>query len=103
MDDCISRIREFTAQGNEPFTTSKLIQDAFLRNLQILAQSSQRLSESFKEAHPDIEWREMLAFRNILVHDYLGVDLDQVWQVEERELPVLKRHISTMLEERGQI
>lgn len=43
----------------------------------------------------------MLAFRNILVHDYLGVDLDQVWQVVERELPILKRRISIMLQELG--
>jgi len=101
MDDCISRIEEFTAQGKGPFITSMLIQDAVLRNLQILAQSSQRLSEGFKEAHSDIEWREMVAFRNILVHGYLGVDIDQVWQVVERELPILKRHITTMLEELG--
>lgn len=45
----------------------------------------------------------MAAFRNILVHNYLGIDRDQVWQVVERELPILKSHISAMLGELDQL
>jgi uncharacterized protein with HEPN domain len=72
-----------------------LIQDAVLRNLQVLAESSQRLPDSMKQRYPDIPWRSISGFRNILVHDYPGVDLDVDWSVVEMELPsltiVLKR------------
>jgi len=58
---------------------SSLIQDAVLRNLQVLAESSQRLSDKFKARHTEIEWHEISGLRNIPVHDYLGVDIEAVW------------------------
>ncbi len=69
---------------------SSLIQDAVLRNLQVLAESTQRLSDQLKTAHAEVPWREIAGLRNILVHDYLGVDLEHVWRILERDLPKLK-------------
>ena len=97
--DCISRIEGYTAGGKAEFAASTLIQDAVLRNLQIMAESSQRLSDNLKVSHPEIEWREIRAFRNILAHNYLGVDIDQTWEVVERELLGLKARMSIILEE----
>ena len=68
-----------------------LVQDAVLRNLQIMAESSQRMSDDLKAQHPMIPWREIAGFRNILVHDYLGGDCDAVWSVVEQDLPELKK------------
>ena len=78
---------------------SNLIQDAVLRNLQTLAESTQRLSENFKGKHPEVDWYKISGFRNVLVHDYLGVDLEMVWKITERDLPNLKRSINEMLQE----
>jgi uncharacterized protein with HEPN domain len=78
---------------------SNLIQDAVLRNLQTLAESTQRLSENFKGKHPEVDWYKISGFRNVLVHDYLGVDLEMVWKITERDLPNLKRSINAMLQE----
>ena len=78
---------------------STLIQDAVLRNLQTMAESSQRLSEELRNAHPEVDWRGLSGFRNVLVHDYLGVDLNTVWQLVEEELPKLKRQIVAVLDE----
>lgn len=94
--DCISQIEGYTVGGKAEFDASTLIQDTVLRKLQIMAESSQRLSDNLKAGHPEIEWREMRAFRNIRVHNYLGVNIDQTW-----ELPPLKIQVQVMLNELG--
>ena len=58
----------------------------------------QRISTDLKLKYPAIKWREITAFRNVIVHDYLGVDLDQIWDIIERDLPVLKIQVETILE-----
>jgi uncharacterized protein with HEPN domain len=72
--ECIRRIEVNVAGGREPFMASHTLQDAVLGNLQTMTESTQRLSDTLKAAHPDVEWRRIIAFRNILVHDYLGID-----------------------------
>ena len=74
-----------------------LVQDGVIRNLQTLAESTQRISEKIKKNHPGVEWRAIAGFRNIMVHDYLGVDLDRVWGVVENRIPKLKEEIEKML------
>ena len=95
--DCIQRIEENTADGKERFLSTHTLQDAVLRNLQTLAESTQRLSEKAKTRYPEIEWHRIAAFRNILVHDYLGVDLDRIWEIAQRDIPKLKETISKSL------
>jgi len=65
--------------------------------LQVLSESTQRLSEELKPRYPAVEWRKIADFRNRLVHDYLGVDLEIVWRVIENDLPELKQAIVEML------
>jgi len=96
--ECIRRIEEDVSGRRDEFMRSHTIQDAVLRNLQVLSESTQRLSEPLKARRPEIEWRRIAAFRNLLVHDYLGVDLGRVWEVVERDIPELKRAVTVMLE-----
>ncbi len=96
--ESIQRIEENVAQGRDRFLNSHTFQDAVLRNLQTLAESTQRLSEELKAAHPEIEWHRIAAFRNVLVHDYLGVDVERVWEITQRDVPELKKAILAMLE-----
>lgn len=89
---CIERIERYVAADKKRFFDDTLLQDAVLRVLQVMAESSQRLSEEAKKSQVEIDWRGISGFRNILVHDYLGgIDLDLVWQVIEDELPRLKK------------
>jgi uncharacterized protein with HEPN domain len=67
-----------------------------LRNLQVMAESTQRLSANLKELHPEIDWRALAGFRNLLVHDYLGVSATRVWELIEHFLPQLKRAVALM-------
>lgn len=93
MLNCIHRIDEYI-ESKESFYKTHLVQDAVIRNLQTMAESSQRLSDDFKAIESDIPWRQISGFRNILVHDYLGVDLDTIWSVVELELPNLEKVLS---------
>ena len=68
MRECLSRIREYTGNERSRFMASQLIQDAVLRNLQTLAESSQRLSAAIKASEPRTPWRELAGFRNVIVH-----------------------------------
>jgi uncharacterized protein with HEPN domain len=95
--ECISRIEE-NASNRGQFFASHLLQDATLRNLQTLAESCQRLSQLNKDAHSHIPWRDISGFRNILVHNYLDIDFEQVWMIIERDLPLLKLAASQMLQ-----
>ena len=101
IGECISRIQQYVEDGREAFLTSTLIQDAVIRNLQTLAESSRRISDSVKTQHSEIDWRGISAFRNILVHDYFGVNPDRVWEVVEGELIQLRDQIEAILRDLG--
>jgi uncharacterized protein with HEPN domain len=96
MADCIARIASYTGGERARFDASTLVQDAVIRNLQTLAESSQRLSEAAKAAEPGMPWRELAGFRNIVVHAYLALDLAVVWSIVEQDLPELEAAIRRM-------
>ena len=97
MLECILRIDEYV-ESKEQFYSSRLVQDAVVRNLQVMSESSQRLAAGVKQLYPDIPWKQISGFRNILVHDYLGVDLDVIWSVVEQELPKLQQALTKQQE-----
>jgi len=99
ISECVERVERYTAEGQKAFCADTKTQDAVLRNLHTLSESVQRLSDTLKVKHPGVDWRSIAKFRNVVVHDYLGIDLDQVWDIVEYDLPVLKRTIGSMLEE----
>jgi uncharacterized protein with HEPN domain len=99
--ECIRRIEEDTKGDYDSFMASHTHQDAVLRNLQTLAESTQRLAKEVKAKHLTVPWRSIAAFRNILVHNYLGVDLYRIWNIVQDDIPQLKTAIKRMLDERG--
>lgn len=72
------------------------MQDAVVRNLQTIAESTQRLSDALKATEPEIPWRAIARFRNVMVHDYFEIDLEAVWSVVERALPGLVGAVARM-------
>ena len=94
--ECITRIAAHTGGSRERFMNSELIQDAVVRNLQVLAESTSRLSESIKSSETEVPWSEIKAFRNRLTHGYLTVNLDIVWEVVEQNLPELDAAVRRM-------
>ena len=94
--ECIERIEVYTGREQTVFFESHLVQDAVVRNLQTLAESSQRLSQTLKDGEQGVPWRAISGFRNVLVHGYLGIDLEMVWSVVENDLPELSSAIERM-------
>jgi uncharacterized protein with HEPN domain len=84
------------------YYASTMIQDAVLRNPQTLTEASQSISSAVRERHPEVNWRGMRGFRNILVHGYLGINMDRVWETVVRDLPALKAHISAIRDQLGE-
>jgi uncharacterized protein with HEPN domain len=81
------------------FLSSSIAQDATLRNLQTMAESTQRLGDHLKARYPDIDWRALSAFRNVLVHDYLGIDLKLVYQAIQEQMPSLKVAVTLLIDD----
>jgi uncharacterized protein with HEPN domain len=97
ISECIAKIERYIAPGKDAFFASEAMQDAVLRNLQVMCESTQMLEASWKASHSEVDWRRVADFRNRLVHDYLGIDLEVVWKVVIEDMPDLKRVILTAL------
>lgn len=97
IQECISWIREFTHGGRDEFLADRKTQDAVLRNLQTMAESSQRLSDAVRARRPAVEWRRIAAFRNVLTHNYLGIDLARIWDTIKDDLPALAEAVDFLL------
>ena len=95
--ECIRRIEESTEGGRAAFDGSHTVQDAVIRNLQVLAESSKRISAELKAKEPDTNWRGIAGFRNIAVHDYFGIDLGKVWEIVSQEIPELTAAVQRLL------
>ena len=88
--ECIERIQRYCQGGGPSFLEQDVIQDAVLRNLQVLAESAKRVSGELKAVHPEIDWHGIAGFRNVLVHEYLGINLRRVSDIVTLDLPDLK-------------
>ena len=96
--DAAERIRNIQLRGD--LTTDQVLYDASLRNLQTLSEATQQLPLAFKDRYPEIPWRSISGFRNILVHNYLGdIDPAAVKQVIDRHLPLVVEAVQAMLDQ----
>ncbi len=98
--EAIDRILRFTEEGETTFYQDVKTQDAVLRNFQTIGQASDDISDETQLAHPEIEWGDIIGFRNVIVHDYLGLDLPTVWSIIAEELPPLREKIKRLVEGR---
>jgi uncharacterized protein with HEPN domain len=97
--ECIER---YSLGGRNEFFADTMVQDAVIRNLQTLSESIRRISGTLKEVHSGVNWRNIAAFRNVVVHDYLGIDLNQIWDIVEKDLPDLKHQTEAILRALGE-
>lgn len=95
--DAAARIARYTVGGHEEFLRETHWQDATIRQLEIIGEATKRLSVTLRDAHPQVPWRKIAGLRDVLIHDYLSVDIEAVWQIAEREVPQLRREVEGIL------
>jgi uncharacterized protein with HEPN domain len=95
MLECIDAIESYCAAGDVESDERTL--DAVLRRLQILTESSKRVSDELKAAYPNVPWRELAGFRNVVVHDYLAISTERILSIVSRDIPSLKEKLATIL------
>ena len=95
--ECIDRIDRYTHGGREEFFREALIQDAVIRNMEIIGEAAKRVDDDYRTAHPQIPWRGIAALRDVLIHQYGVVDLGKVWAVVEGDLLPIKQAIAVVL------
>ncbi|MCL6103845.1 MAG: DUF86 domain-containing protein [Bacteroidetes bacterium] len=86
----ISKIDAFTvSMTRSDFEQNEMVQDAVIRNIEIIGEVSKRVSNDLKTTYFDVPWREMAGMRDKLIHDYMGVDVDVVWKTIKVDIPQL--------------
>jgi len=97
--EAIERIEKYTIRGRDAFEQDELIQTWIVHHLQIIGEATRALPDNFRNEYPDIPWSKIIGMRNILVHNYFGIDVDVVWAVIVNELPDLKKKIMEIIKE----
>ena len=89
----IQKIEEYTNNGHQSFIESSIQQDAVIRNLEVIGEAVKNISDTLKDAYPEIPWRRIAGLRDLLIHRYMGVDVQEVWNIIEKDIPELKEAI----------
>jgi uncharacterized protein with HEPN domain len=97
--DAVNRISEYTREGKDAFLARPIVQDAVVRNVEIIGEAVKNLSEPLKSNHPCVPWKRIAGMRDKMIHEYFGVDLHLVWQVVERDLAEFQTAVESILQE----
>jgi uncharacterized protein with HEPN domain len=95
--ECAQKIERYTKGGEKEFHHDTMLQDAVIRNFEIIGEAAKRVPQAYRKAHSQVPWRLMAGFRDVLIHAYEGIDLNRVWQIVRHDLPEVKEAIEKLL------
>jgi uncharacterized protein with HEPN domain len=96
--EAIQRIEQYTASVNlESLKTDQLVLDGVVRNLEIIGEAAKKLPDDVKSRAKDIDWRKIAGMRDILIHEYFGIDVEIIWDVVKKKLPELRDAVNQLL------
>jgi len=100
IQECLGKIDQYLGDSKKAdFLNNGMLQDAVVRNLQIMSVSTQKLSDELKKDFPEVEWHKISGFRKFVVHECLSLDVGRVWLIIENELPILRKTIGKIAQE----
>lgn len=97
--EAITQIEKYAARGKAAFERDELIQTWIVHHLQIIGEAAARLSDDARARCKEIAWSGVIGMRNILVHNYFGIDTGAVWAAVEKDIPILKQSIEAAIRE----
>jgi uncharacterized protein with HEPN domain len=82
--------------SKQKFKEDELIQDAVIRNLEIIGEASKNISPDFRKAYSYVPWKEITGMRDKLIHHYMGIDTEVIWSAVKQDLPMLEKELKTI-------
>jgi len=99
--ESIGRIRSFVKKTTyRKYQDDVMVQDAIIRNMEIIGEASKNITDDFKKKQLQIPWKNLAGVRDKLIHDYFGVDLEIIWDIAKKELPILLPKINEILKKK---
>lgn len=95
--EAIERIEKYAEDGKEAFESDELVQTWVVYHITIIGEACRALPNEFKARYANVPWADIVGMRNILVHQYFGIDIDAVWSVVEHDIPELKLNVNAIL------
>ena len=95
--DSIQAIEEFSKNmSKDELTINRMKKDAIVREIEIIGEAAKNVSESFKKRHNEIKWKNIIGTRDVMIHQYFGVNLDVVWNIIQEDLSKLKKQLENI-------
>lgn len=95
--DATRKIEAYASVGLDTFMAESHWQDAVIRQLEIIGEAAKHVSVDLRGRYPEVPWRRITGLRDVLIHDYLGVDLQAVWTITQNSVPELRRSVLVIL------
>lgn len=98
MLSCAQKVQRYNLHLDyEAFVNNELVVDATLRNLEVVGEAAKNVPQDIRDSYPNVPWRAMARFRDVVAHHYFGVKLETVWDVVQNEIPLLLTELEAML------